>query len=320
VPSPQLIAAFWAKQSALSQVSAFTAFLFFASSMSHFIWSPVDAFDQYLLAITSLVAAIFIIVSLVRGSHFSLRWGLFGIFLAMLGIYVYVAAAQSEQLVLNVILLVPVIALTLGWFLDAGYARPVMLAVIGILVILVGIRGQLLDWSTLSATTAIYIALLNGFLFEAGGYVHRRRKRLASRDPLTGALNRFGFWRDGYSELKRSVRRRYPVAVVAIDFDGFKKLNDTKGHFAGDEALRSAVTQWRSNTRPCDLIARIGGDEFVLLLAGATAQEATALIRRLRDQSEVPWSWGIAAREPGESLEGVLERADAELLRSRRKT
>jgi uncharacterized membrane protein len=64
VPSPQLIAAFWAKQSALSQVSAFTAFLFFASSMSHFIWSPVDAFDQYLLAITSLVAAIFIIVSL----------------------------------------------------------------------------------------------------------------------------------------------------------------------------------------------------------------------------------------------------------------
>jgi two-component system cell cycle response regulator len=106
--------------------------------------------------------------------------------------------------------------------------------------------------------------------------------------------------------------------LVYADLDGMKAINDRHGHAAGDEALRHAVRLLRETFREADLVARIGGDEFCVLLPGR-AQEAKASIDRLRDavaavvggSPPVALSPGVAEGTPGCTIEDLIERADA---------
>nr|WP_306461799.1 GGDEF domain-containing protein [Microbacterium sp. ZXX196] len=138
-------------------------------------------------------------------------------------------------------------------------------------------------------------------------------RRTASSDPLTGALNRLGLAHALPRLEARARRRRAPLSVAAIDFDHFKVLNDTHGHARGDAALRGAVAQWRADLRAGDLIARVGGDEFVVVLPGTDAEAAGHLMARLRDGAADPWTWGIAEVSCGEGVDHVLHRADQAL-------
>ncbi|GHG76995.1 hypothetical protein GCM10010919_32360 [Alishewanella longhuensis] len=106
-------------------------------------------------------------------------------------------------------------------------------------------------------------------------------KQLAEQDPLTGLLNRRGF-----AELWQSCTEQDitdgDIAVIALDFDNFKQLNDNFGHQAGDEALKDLALLLQKNTRDYDFAARLGGDEFMLVLPGCKRLEAVQIAKRMQ--------------------------------------
>ncbi|WP_374356996.1 GGDEF domain-containing protein, partial [Chitinimonas sp.] len=113
-----------------------------------------------------------------------------------------------------------------------------------------------------------------------------RQLRLVSEkireDQLTGALNRRGFKESFETELARKERSGKPLCVALLDIDNFKKLNDQRGHQAGDEALVHLVDVVKVVLRPTDVIARYGGEEFVVLLPETDLKEAASVMRRVQ--------------------------------------
>ncbi|MBU6406559.1 MAG: GGDEF domain-containing protein [Alphaproteobacteria bacterium] len=97
---------------------------------------------------------------------------------------------------------------------------------------------------------------------------------LAERDPLTGALNRRGFMRALEQAIAFADRYREPAAVVFIDLDAFKTVNDAFGHAAGDAVLKHVARLLMSHVRESDIVGRLGGDEFGVILARAAPDEA----------------------------------------------
>jgi diguanylate cyclase (GGDEF)-like protein len=142
--------------------------------------------------------------------------------------------------------------------------------------------------------------------------------RQALVDDLTGLANRRAFTTVGEQLLRVADRAGETVLVVYADLDGMKAINDRHGHAAGDEALRRAAGLLRDTFREADLVARIGGDEFCVFLAGRAA-EAKASIDRLRDVladqppgvGPVALSLGIAEGTPGCTIDELISRADA---------
>jgi diguanylate cyclase (GGDEF)-like protein len=106
---------------------------------------------------------------------------------------------------------------------------------------------------------------------------------LALRDPLTGVLNHRAFQESLETELRRARRESWSVSIVAIDVDGFREMNDSRGHAHGDAALVAVAEGLASNLRPGDLCGRVGGDEFMLALSNCDAQNAQATVARLRE-------------------------------------
>jgi two-component system cell cycle response regulator len=104
----------------------------------------------------------------------------------------------------------------------------------------------------------------------------------ATHDPLTGVWNRRAILEILGNDLARSRREGPSVAAVIADLDHFKRINDTYGHAAGDMALCEAVSRMRALLRPYDAIGRYGGEEFLIVLPGCTAQDALRLAERLR--------------------------------------
>lgn len=152
----------------------------------------------------------------------------------------------------------------------------------------------------------------------------------ASRtDALTLLANRRAFEEELAREVARAVRSGAPLSVVAFDVDRFKAVNDGHGHAAGDAVLRGIAARARAAVRAGDLAARIGGEEFALLLPGAALPGAVELAERLRAAIaaapvqagpaaiSVTVSLGCAALEPGEPPEALLARADARLYEAK---
>jgi diguanylate cyclase (GGDEF)-like protein/putative nucleotidyltransferase with HDIG domain len=109
---------------------------------------------------------------------------------------------------------------------------------------------------------------------------------LALRDPLTGVMNHRAFQESLETELRRARRESWSVAIVAIDIDGFRGLNDQRGHAHGDAALVAVSEGLASNLRPGDLCGRVGGDEFMLALSNCDAHNAHEAVSRLREAVE----------------------------------
>ncbi len=157
--------------------------------------------------------------------------------------------------------------------------------------------------------------------------VNRELYVAATTDSATGLFNRKYFDEALKKEIDRSSRYRSPLSLAMIDLDNFKALNDTKGHQAGDRALREIALVIRENIRSSDTAARWGGDEFILSTP-VDGEQALALARKLRELllgldhegfGPVTCSIGVATCQEGDNLDSLVKRADLALYRVKKK-
>jgi diguanylate cyclase (GGDEF)-like protein len=149
----------------------------------------------------------------------------------------------------------------------------------------------------------------------------------ARTDALTGLLNRRGFDEHAAVELAHARREGRPVAVVTFDIDYFKRINDEFGHEIGDRVLARIGELLAAQSRDIDVAARFGGDEFVVLLPGATSSEAERFAERVRGElaahhppelPNVPVSAGILSTVAPSSIEAMLQGSDSALYNAKR--
>jgi diguanylate cyclase (GGDEF)-like protein len=145
-----------------------------------------------------------------------------------------------------------------------------------------------------------------------------RQLAVAETDALTGARTRAAGLLDLEHEIDRARRSGESLVVAYVDVVGLKRVNDSRGHAAGDAMLKSVVAQLRANLRSYDVLVRVGGDEFLCAMLGATRQEALLRFRAVRSalaatRDRIEIKVGFAALSPHDSADALMERADAEL-------
>lgn len=149
---------------------------------------------------------------------------------------------------------------------------------------------------------------------------------LAERDALTRTANRYRLEKTLHQECERARRFRQPLALIVMDIDDFKPINDRYGHARGDAALVEAVERIRPCLRSQDLLARWGGDEFVAVLPQTSVEQALALAAQIRQAMEdvepigdcrLTMSYGVVCWEDDEDQHDLLARADQALYRAK---
>jgi diguanylate cyclase (GGDEF)-like protein len=138
--------------------------------------------------------------------------------------------------------------------------------------------------------------LIMSLLFSALRKNLDSEKTRASTDPLTGALNRRSFFELAEYEINWSRRYNHPFTLAYIDIDNFKGINDQLSHRSGDELLIAVVTTIMANIRSTDILARFGGDEFVLLLPETRSESALPILTKIHDhlqQTMADNSWPV---------------------------
>lgn len=161
--------------------------------------------------------------------------------------------------------------------------------------------------------------------------LYHTAERLSRTDPLTGLHNRRSFFIEGHRIHGLSVRNHRPYSLLMIDIDHFKQVNDTYGHHTGDRVLAAAASAIQGQLRSSDLPARIGGEEFCVLLQEADCDQAYPVAERIRqavsmnpalhegESVRITVSIGIACRsDEGFSLEKVLSQADELMYAAKR--
>jgi len=178
-------------------------------------------------------------------------------------------------------------------------------------------------------------------MFAAGAALSLERERAldsaeayahaATVDPVTGVFNRRYFQVRLDEELQRAHRHQIPLALLMIDVDDFKRVNDSHGHLAGDTILRDVGDILRRSVRVFDVCARFGGEEFVIIMPGSTSENAMRIAERIRERIEhyrpsdgvlamtrVTVSVGLAVSSTGATVGQLLERADQALYEAKR--
>ncbi|HVI25055.1 MAG TPA: GGDEF domain-containing protein [Xanthomonadaceae bacterium] len=169
--------------------------------------------------------------------------------------------------------------------------------------------------------STILVAGLFSLLFaERTRWQHRRLEELATRDPLTGALNRRAMTRELRLAVEAKARHGASFGLAMLDVDDFKRINDEHGHEAGDQVLVDLVALIRGHVRKLDQVYRLGGEEFLVLFTAVDEAALPALCESLRAAvarqlrgggQPVTASIGCAMLQPGESVASWLARADA---------
>jgi diguanylate cyclase (GGDEF)-like protein len=260
------------------------------------------------------------------------RWAVSALAVVALALLVWTIArgrrfTAAEALVMTAVQLVTVGCLTWTTHLAIGaFANGTVLPIIGVFAIwfLPAVGGRLVLFA---GTAWWFVAVLHQgdsslvpfaaslvvqtvIATEVFARIKRRMDRLARIDSLTGTLNRRGITEVIERETARALRRDRPLAVVAIDLDGLREINNSRGHRAGDQLLETITHHWMGNLRRGDDVGRIGGDEFVFVLPDTSADEAHVFVRRMATSSPGAWSAGVSTARPGDTVTSLLERAD----------
>ncbi len=152
---------------------------------------------------------------------------------------------------------------------------------------------------------------------------------LIREDPMTGSLNRRGLDDEFAREASRADRYDMPFSIAVLDVDNFKALNDKRGHQTGDEALIHLVKVAKEELRLTDHVARLGGEEFLIILPNTGLDEAAQIVTRLQrsltkkyflDHNErvlITFSAGVAERVPGEAQDALIARADGAMYEAK---
>ena len=173
---------------------------------------------------------------------------------------------------------------------------------------------------TIFATSLGIVAVLCAWQAELADRRRRELSLISRADPLTGCLNRRGFEERLAAELDEGLRAGRPLALVMFDLDGFKEINDTEGHAAGDEILCWTVKTIQETIRPMDSVGRLGGDEFVVLLPSSGHAGALTVASRIREAlaPRIGATPGVSAFPThGLEAEALLDHADAELYEAK---
>jgi len=176
----------------------------------------------------------------------------------------------------------------------------------------------------------VYFKVLLDRLFRQAQAQVRTIRDLAVRDVLTGLPNRRHFMEQGDHLLRLAERGRHPAGLLMLDIDHFKRVNDQLGHASGDQVLQEVARRMAASLRDTDLVARLGGEEFAIVLPDAGPEAVAAAAERVRaaiaaepvalegrEPHAVTISLGSAQLGPGDTLEGLLARADAALYRAK---
>ena len=243
-------------------------------------------------------------------------------------IAIAVALTGSPHVATTSWLAIPVVTLS-ARFSTRGVALGVAVAMALLLVVTVGLDpGQVHDDPTLvlaPAALILAIAILSTALMQSD----RHYRESAVVDPLTGMLNRKALANRVEELEQQSQLTGEPVGIILGDLDWFKKVNDTRGHAAGDAVLKDVAYRLRKRLRAFDLVYRIGGEEFLVLLPGAGPEETAVYAEELRaavmahpvgDGVEVTMSFGVASSPSGLPFhyESVFAAADAGLYEAKR--
>jgi diguanylate cyclase (GGDEF)-like protein len=205
-----------------------------------------------------------------------------------------------------------------------GLSRPLLAGLTAATLIAPGLlalqswRGRITDGPAIALGSAVLFLLVVVRMMQLMRRVEGQARllgELALLDELTGLPNRRAWSSQLALAIERARRKHTPLAIAMIDLDHFKRFNDTYGHPAGDQLLRTAAAAWRHRVRVIDQLARYGGEEFILTLPDADGAHAEAIIARLRAVTPLgqTFSAGVAVWDGAEPVDALLARADRAL-------
>lgn len=235
--------------------------------------------------------------------------GMAGVSVSVFGAFIYIAAGVMLATVGPMVL----------WLSWHGGREHLLLAVSGALFLAMCARGLAVYHRALTRSMQLAIELQES---------HRIAEWHARTDALTGLYNRRAFGERADALQLQAQRDRQPSSILLIDVDGFKQINDGRGHAAGDAALRHLASALRQGLRASDVAARLGGDEFAVLLPATDADGARAVAETLQGQlvrdalkqgdGGIPISLSIGIATGTGSIESLLIEADLAMYAAKR--
>ncbi|MBC7995867.1 MAG: diguanylate cyclase [Rhizobacter sp.] len=321
----------WATQTlseearALGNVCVVAGMMLMQRGVRQFVGQPAPVWWYALMLVGVMVVAWFGMSAHHGAMRVAVISGLLGLLCLATGWDVYTYAHQKLELRWGFVLAVPLVLGAAVFLVRSGRAIAAPSTVV----------AEITANSALNKGSAV-VFLVTALVFHltlvalVGARLMTELSRLSRHDSLTELLNRRALDDLLRDEARRATRANRPFAVLMIDADYFKGINDRFGHAAGDEALRHLAQILRTVMRDIDRVGRFGGEEFIVMLPGTSASEAVSAAERLRDALlRRPWAWqgevlrltvstGVAAwRGPHDEVDMLLKRADAAMYRAK---